>query len=743
MDSASQVGVHSAGARAARSDRLQEERFPPVIRVTLRRWTKWYLDSTETFWAFSDLAIRFFVGMWFLRSGLVKLAHWDTALLLATVEYPVSWMDPANAAMTGLVIELIAPILLIAGFFTRPVALAMAALTIVSQAVYVPTTTNLVVSAILGWYFFHGPAALSLDRVLANGLRDSALPLARPAIIVSQWAREKLAPVVMAALRLWMAVTLLAYGDVIEPPVAAMTWLPVTIFTGFPDWLAMIVAAFFFIGFGAVIVSYGLFFMIAATMLTDVHPNVTLFFFLFLALYEAKGAGIFSLDRAILTWLEKNILFDRDFSEIPERWPHIVVVGAGFGGLAAVARLKHLPVRITLIDKRNYHLFQPLLYQIASATLNPADIATPIRSLFRADGNVRVLKGECDAINPDAKMITYHIGNNQNRSLVYDRLVLATGATHSYFGHEEWAAYAPGLKSIEDAVEVRGAILNAFEKAEAADDPDQIRRLLTFVIVGAGPTGVELAGAIAELARVSVDREFRTFDPASARIILVQSGERVLAAFPEGLSQKALKSLEKLGIEVRLGGRVTEIAERHVRIDEETIIETETVLWAAGVAASPAAEWLGAQADRSGRALVNDHLRVIAENGDCFDDIFAVGDTALTKAWSGKPVPGLAPAAKQAGRYVSRVIEAELLRKPCPGPYVYNHQGSLATIGRKSAVADFGRVRLSGALAWWLWGLVHVGFLTGARNRLTVSINWAWSFLANHSGVRLIPGRQA
>ncbi|MEM1194877.1 MAG: FAD-dependent oxidoreductase [Pseudomonadota bacterium] len=716
---------------------LQEERFSPFMRVTLRRWVKWYLDGTETFWPFSDLAIRFFVGMWFLRSGLVKIADWDTAVYLAANEYPVSWMAPADAALLGVSIEIIGPVLLIAGFMTRPAALAMAALTCVSQAVYVPTTTNLIVIAMLIWYVLAGPAAFSIDRTISAGLKASALPLAAPAIRAADWSRDYLAPAVMALIRLWLGVTLLTFAGVIEPPVSLQTWLPTMIFYGFPAWLAVVTSLFFFTGFGAVIVSYALFFLIAAFMIADAHPNVTLFPFLFLALYEARGAGVFSADRAILAWLERNILFDRDYADIPERWPHIVVVGAGFGGLAAVAGLKRLPVRVTLIDKRNYHLFQPLLYQIATATLNPADIATPIRSLFRADGNVRVLKGEVTAIDRADKSLRLDSG----QVISFDKLVLATGANHSYFGKDEWGDFAPGLKTIEDGVAVRGTILNAFEKAEASDDPDRIRRLLTFVIVGAGPTGVELAGAIAELATLNVEREFRTVDPASARIILVQSGPRILPAFPEELSSKAHAALEQLGVEIRTGGRVTKISQTEVCIGEDEEIATETVLWAAGVTASPAARWLSAQADQSGRVKVDESLRVIANDGQSLKDIFAIGDTAGSKAWDGKPVPGLAPAAKQAGTYVSRVVEAELLGAKRPGLFKYKHQGSLATIGRKAAVADFGAFKLSGAIAWWLWGLVHVGFLTGARNRVTVIINWGWSFFARHSGIRLITER--
>ncbi len=711
---------------------LQEERLSPFVRVTLRRWAKWYSGGAELFWPFTDLAIRFFVALAFFRSGLVKATDWDTALYLATHEYPVTWMEPTQAAVVGVVIELLGPFLLLLGFFTRPAALTMAILTIISQAVYVPTTTNLILTATLIWYVVHGPATFSLDRAIAAGLKRSALPLARPAINLSEWLRENVAPILMALIRVWLALAMLAYADVFEPSIAVATWLPSTIFAGMPEWLAITFAVLLLIGFAASIVSYILVIVIGFVMVAGAHPDITLYPFLLLAIYEARGAGVISVDRLIGAWMETNILFDRDYSEIPDRWPHVVVVGAGFGGLAAVERLKRLPVRITLIDKRNYHLFQPLLYQIATATLNPADIATPIRSLFRPDGNVRVLKGEVKGIDSDAKTVTY--GDDQ--VLNYDKLVLATGASHSYFGRDEWGEFAPGLKTIEDGVAVRGSILNAFEQAEACDDEERIERLLTFVIVGAGPTGVELAGAIAELAKLNVEREFRTVDPASARVILVQSGDRVLPAFPEELSAEAHASLEELGVEIRTGGRVTEIAERHVWIGDDTLIETETVLWAAGVTASPAARWLGADADRSGRVIVDDQLRVQG-----LQDVFAIGDTAGSSAWDGNPVPGLAPAAKQAGAYVSRVVEAELLDKECPGPFVYKHQGSLATIGRKSAVADFGRFKLSGSTAWWLWGLVHVGFLTGARNRVTVVINWGWSFFAQHSGIRLITER--
>ncbi|TRD12401.1 DoxX family membrane protein [Erythrobacter insulae] len=728
-------------AQQAGRELLQEERLPPFVRVTLRRWAKWYSGGAELFWPFTDIAVRFFVAVWFLRSGLVKLSDWDTALYLAANEYPVSWMSASNAAIIGLSIELVGPLLFLAGFFTRPAALAMAALTVISQAVYIPTTTNLMVISILAWYVISGPAAFSFDRVLASGLKHSALPLARPLIKLGDWSRAEIGPAAMMAIRIWLTIALLAYADVFEPSIGLATWLPTSVFVGIPAWLAIAFAALFLTGFAASIVSYALVLVIGFTMIAGAHPNVTLFPFLLLGIYESRGAGRLSFDSAIWAWMEKNILFDRDYSEIPGDWPHIVVVGAGFGGLAAVERLKRLPVRITLIDKRNYHLFQPLLYQVATATLNPADIATPIRSLFRADGNVRVIKGEVREIDSKTKTITHGAVSGEKRELGYDRLVLATGATHSYFGNEEWSALAPGLKTIEDGVAVRASILNAFEQAEATEDQNKIRRLLTFVIVGGGPTGVELAGAIAELAKVSVAREFRTVDPATAQVILVQSGDRILPAFSAELSLKASESLENLGVEIRTGGRVTHIANEQVRIDDASTIETETVLWAAGVKASPAAKWLGTESDRAGRVPVNDHLRVHGPDG-VLDDVFAIGDTANSNGWGGNMVPGLAPAAKQGGIYVSQVVEAELLNKQCPGPFVYKHQGSLATIGRKSAVADFGMYKLSGNIAWWLWGVVHLGFLTGMRNRVTVTINWIWSFFAHHSGVRLITEKQ-
>ncbi len=386
-----------------------------------------------------------------------------------------------------------------------------------------------------------------------------------------------------------------------------------------------------------------------------------------------------------------------------DRRQHIVIVGGGFGGLAAALALRRLPVRVTLIDRRNYHLFQPLLYQVATAGLSPADIASPIREILRRQRNITVLLGKVTGIDITGKAVL-----TDERRVVYDQLVIATGARHGYFNHEEWEQFAPGLKKIDDATDIRSRILLAFERAENASDERERQRLLSFVIVGGGPTGVEMAGAIAELARVALSIDFRNIDPKSARIILVEGGLRLLANFPDSLSAVAKRALEKLGVDVRLGARVSRCDPEGVIIANERI-EAHTIIWAAGVMASPAAKWLDADKDHAGRVVVEPDLTLRGH-----PDIFVIGDTALAKAADGKPLPGIAPAvAKQQGAYVAGVIGARVQGRPAPKPFRYRHLGTMATIGRRSAVADFGRFRLSGFTAWLLWGLVHVYFLVG------------------------------
>ena len=408
----------------------------------------------------------------------------------------------------------------------------------------------------------------------------------------------------------------------------------------------------------------------------------------------------------------------------------VVVIGAGFGGLECTRALSSAGVHVTVIDRRNHHLFQPLLYQVATTSLATSEIAWPVRHLLRKRKDVTTLLGTVTGLDMAGKRVLLEDGG----SVPYDTLVLATGARHAYFGHDEWEAVAPGLKKIDDATQIRRRILSAFEQAEAGGDAKARRRLLTFVVIGGGPTGVEMSGAIAELARVALRHDFRNIDPREARIVLVEAGPRVLAAFPETLSAAAQRALERLGVEVRLGTPVTQCDADGVTIGEDRL-PAETIVWAAGVAASPASRWLSADHDRAGRVMVGADLTLPG-----YPEIFCIGDTALAKDASGKPLPGLAPVAKQQGAYVARVLRARLAGKPEPGPFRYRDFGTLATIGRGAAVADFGWLRLSGTLAWLLWGAVHISFLIGFRNRLVVLIDWLWAYLTFQSGARLITG---
>jgi NADH dehydrogenase FAD-containing subunit len=440
----------------------------------------------------------------------------------------------------------------------------------------------------------------------------------------------------------------------------------------------------------------------------------------------AKGPGPFSLDGAVLAGLRRSL---PELSGNLEGLPRVVIVGAGFGGIACARALRNAPASITLIDRQNYHLFQPLLYQVATAALSPADIAIPIRAIFRDQFNAKVMLATVTGLDTERREV---LADGVN--LPYDYLVIATGATHSYFGHDAWAPFAPGLKRVDDATLVRGRVLEAFERAEVAANEGERRRLLSFVIVGGGPTGVELAGAIAELARVGMAKDFRNFDPATAEIILVQAGPRLLPAFPESLSEVARRSLANIGVKVFLNSKVRLIDADGVLVNDRRIY-SRTVLWAAGVAASPAAKWLNAEADKAGRVKVQPDLSV-----PHLRDVYVIGDTALANCWQGQPVPGLAQAAKQGGAFVAKVIRAKLRGEPASHAFSYRHMGSLATIGRKSALADFGFVRLRGAMAWWLWGIVHVLFLVGSRNRAAVVLNWIWSYATYGASTRLITG---
>ncbi|HEU4532384.1 MAG TPA: FAD-dependent oxidoreductase [Steroidobacteraceae bacterium] len=675
-----------------------------------------------------DLTIRLWIAEIYFVSGILKVGAWDTALFLSATEYPVSWLDPVTAAWLGAAIEIVCPLFLALGLATRVAALPMLFLALVTQFSYVALDQQLFWAAMLAWFAVRGPGPLSLDALVARGLGDTALPFAQVTSRLARALDAFGAPLFQLALRLWLSAALImsalpgtdasrivpiASASSLTLPAAALLLLGASMALGIATRLAAIVLLVTALLTGMADAGAGLFWW-AAT----------------LALIAVRGPGPASLDAFIDLWLRRIFpQLDGKPAFSLDGLPRVVIVGAGFGGLACAAGLRRSPVQVTLIDRHNYHLFQPLLYQVATAGLSPGDIASTVRGLFREFFNVRVLLGTVTGI--DAARRAVLVGEQR---VPYDYLVLATGASHSYFGKEEWEPFAPGLKRVEDATEVRRRVLLAFEGAESTDDPAERQRLLTFLIVGGGPTGVELAGAIAELARWGMEKDFRRFDPAGARVILVQSGPRILPTFAASLSAQATRALEALGVEVRTGSRVEKIDADGVLVSGERIA-ARTVLWAAGVVASPAARWLGAAADSAGRVKVADDLSVPG-----FENVFAIGDTALSNGWEGKPVPGLAPAAKQGGAYVASLISARVSGGSAQSGFTYKHLGSLATIGRKAAVVDFGFVRLSGAIAWWLWGLVHVGFLVGLRNRLSVMFDWFWAYLTYRSGTRLITG---
>jgi NADH dehydrogenase len=415
-------------------------------------------------------------------------------------------------------------------------------------------------------------------------------------------------------------------------------------------------------------------------------------------------------------------------SERNQHQRRVVIIGAGFGGLSAAIGLTRPEFHVTLIDQHNYHLFQPLLYQVATAGLSPADIAGPVRNIVRDQRNVSVILAQVSGVDLARSEVLA-----EGRRIPFDDLIIATGARHAYFGNDHWAAHAPGLKTIDDATYLRRRILLAFEKAETESDPLERRRLLNFVIVGGGATGVEMAGAIAELAKRALAADFRAIDPRSARIVLVEAGPRVLPAFAPSLSETAKRSLEKLGVEVRLDASVTDLDGGGVSIGSERI-ESRTVIWAAGVTASPAGRWLEAETDRAGRVLVNADLTVPGH-----PNVFVIGDTAHVLTPTGNLLPGVAPVAKQQGKYVAKLLRARIAGKVLP-PFRYHDYGALATIGRNGAVVEIGRLRIRGFLAWIIWSVAHIYFLIGFRNRLAVALHWLWSYVTFQRGTRLITG---
>lgn len=679
--------------------------------IVFRLWIKSLRSLIALIKPMMDLSIRLMLGSNLLASAL---AYREVGGLL----FPT--------------ILLCAAVAIIAGFMTRLIAAIAVIALIALLASVAPSDTRLFQIALFSWLAIHGAGTYSLDALFRAGLAISAVTPMGVAVSAADWLTRHAEPVLLLVYRAWLAAT---WFVIALSPGRSQQWeavLPVNTFAivlpgpallagvlafagaAMPLQLAILVLSI--LGYQAVNLTQGL-------EITGIDPLSVLV----CALVALFGSGMAAIDRKAERWLQSHVLYERSDVAIPAEWPHVVIVGAGFGGLAAAMRLARLPVRVTLIDRQNYHLFQPLLYQIATASLSPSDIALSIRSLFRKDRNVSVLLGEVTAVDPAARQVA--LGEKQMR---YDRLIIATGAQHSYFGHDDWSAYAPGLKRVEDGVHIRARVLKAFEHAEAESDPGERARLMTFVVVGGGPTGVELAGAISEMACLSLVGEFRAIDPRETRVVLLHAGDRLLPSFPQELSNQAHSALTSLGVEVRLNALVTDIGPKHVALGDERLA-SGTVIWAAGVIASPAAAWLGAECDRAGRVIVGPDLSVPGH-----PDIFAIGDTAASTAWSGAVVPGLAPAAKQAGEYVAQVIQAQLSGAGTVQPFSYRHRGSLATIGRKHAVAQIGRLLLAGAPAWWVWGAVHIGFLAGGRNRSAVLLNWVWSYVTLRSNITLI-----
>lgn len=413
----------------------------------------------------------------------------------------------------------------------------------------------------------------------------------------------------------------------------------------------------------------------------------------------------------------------------PAARPQVVILGAGFGGLTAAKTLAKAPVDVILIDRRNYHLFQPLLYQVATAGLSPAQIASPIRRIVSRQKNITVFMDKVTGIDQARREVA-----TSERRIPFDYLIVATGARHAYFGNDHWEAFAPGLKKIDEATEIRRRILLAFEQAEATDDQQERQRLLTFAVVGGGPTGVEMAGAIAELAHRTIIKDFRRIDPKQTRIMLIEAGDRILASFPPKLSESALRQLTALGVTTMTGAAVTACGKDGIELKDGSRIATSTIIWAAGVMASPAAKWLDAEHDRAGRVIVDASLRLPGN-----ERIFVIGDTAAVIDANNVIVPGIAPAAKQMGRFAALSILAHLKKEPIK-KFSYRNYGNLATIGRKSAVADFGRFTLTGFPAWIIWCFAHIWFLIGFRNRFSVFLDWIVAYVSFERGARLITG---
>ncbi|QDP71091.1 DoxX family membrane protein [Legionella israelensis] len=683
-------------------------------------------------WPIIDIVFRIWIAQQLLVSAILLTSSWNTAVFLASQEYPVPWLSPAWQAFLGIFAQYAGGISLLLGLFTRAGALAVFVFAVMTQIYYTPIDLNLFWIILMLGYILRGPGPLSLDHLFQQGLSRSPLPFAMTLRTFFDRTHEVLSDAFLLILRIWLMITLLLVAQQINAlstmgMVKYSAWLPLSSAWFIFGNLSIALALLFGLGLATRLSAVAAMIIISINYMEGAVAFYP-YWLMVMAVLFVSGPGRVSLDHLILSFLRQRYpqLSGKPAFHL-DRLPHVVIVGGGFGGIACAKALRNVPAKVTLIDRHNYHLFQPLLYQVATGSLSPGDIAISIRSLFLKQFNAEVLLGNVTQIDKDKKIV-----KTDDFQISYDYLVIATGATHSYFGKDQWAPFAPGLKTINDATTVRSSLLETFELAEITENDEERQQLLNFVIVGAGPTGVELAGAIAELARYGMEKDFRRFDPASANIILVQAAPRVLPTFSEKISAKAQNALEKMGVKVMINSMVEDIDDQGVIVNGERIF-SKSVLWAAGVTASPAFQWLGAEADRAGRIIVEEDLSLPGH-----PDIFVIGDTASSNAWDGQPVPGLAPAAKQAGKYVAKKIATQVYNKTYTKPFKYKHLGSLATIGRKSAVAEFNTFKVSGELAWWFWGGVHVSFLLGGRNRLSVIVNWLWAYFTLRANNLLI-----
>ncbi|STY29842.1 NADH dehydrogenase transmembrane protein [Legionella wadsworthii] len=687
----------------------------------------------KTAWPFIDILFRLWLGNKILIAGLLQAHHWDISLLLAKSEYPVPWLNPEWEALLGILVQIVGGGTLILGLFTRVGAFMILILSVMTQIYYVKLDLNLLLIPLMAGYVLRGAGPFSLDHLFEHGLSRSPLPFAMSIHYFFKMTKHAFNAVYLLGLRVWFFITWIIMSELIQQMphqglLFSSFWFPVHSLSLLIDPSLIILSFLLFLGLATRVVSLLILVLFCINESHSVALAYAPYWLMIMAILFVSGPGFFSLDHILLSFFRNRY---PQLSGKPaftlENLPHVVIVGGGFGGIACAKALRNVPVKITLIDKNNYHLFQPLLYQVATGNLSSGDIAVSIRSIFLDQFNAQVRLGTVTAIDKEKHRVI-----TDQFQISYDYLVLATGATHSYFGKDVWEPYAPGLKTIEDAIAVRSRIIQTFENAELAETETERQNLLNFVIVGGGPTGVELAGAIIELARYGMEKDFRTFDPYDAHVILIQAAPRLLPAFSEKSSAKVQQSLEAIGVTVYTNSAVEHIDDMGVIVQGKRIY-SKSVFWAAGVKASPAALWLNAPADNTGRVIVNDDFSVPHCN-----NIFAIGDTALANLWHGKPMPGLAPAAKQSGKFVAKKITALIDSKTYPKPFNYTHLGSLATISRKASIVEFTHLSFYGELAWWFWGIIHVSFLVGARNKFSVLSNWVWSFFTFRANNLLI-----